>query len=153
MQSLSNLSGSVPSDKMSLRTTDPLYAYNYIATWRLQWDYFGSTLKQIALWEIQFERAALLLKILYNIFWHNTDYIQMWFCLVFCFAACNHFGWLAEGWHKFYRQSWVQEQILCEHTWPHYVVKYAHTKLVLVLKTVGKYSVHNMLQTRTPTAD
>ena len=143
---------------MSLRTPDPLYTHNYIATWRLQWDYFGSTLQQIALWVIQFARAA---------FW--TQYrLWMWFCLVFCMPSCNRFAWLMTGWHKFYQQSWVQEQILCEHTWPHnyvvkyahtkfvcshtwphYVVKYAHTKFVLVLKIVGKYSVHNMLQTRT----
>ena len=47
-------SSTIQMTKMSLRTPDPLYTH----TWRLQWDYFGSTLWQIALCMIQFVRAV-----------------------------------------------------------------------------------------------
>ena len=69
----------------------------HIGTWRPQWDYFGSTLWLIALYMIQFAGAffsendlctlefSILVKMLHNIFGHNTDYE---ICLVFCFAAC-----------------------------------------------------------------
>ena len=64
----------------------------FLRVW--QCDYFGSTLRQIALCMIQFARAAfsekrlcvefsILVKMLHNIFGHNAD------CnFVFLFAAC-----------------------------------------------------------------
>ena len=56
--------------KMSLRTPDSLYTH----TWRLQWDYFGSTLWKIALCIVQFARAVFAVTKLHNIFGHNIDY-------------------------------------------------------------------------------
>ena len=47
-------------------------------------DYFGSTLRQIALCMIQFAKAVLV-KMLHNIFGHNTDYVIY---SSVCFAAC-----------------------------------------------------------------
>ena len=59
-----------------------------------QCDYFGSTLRQIALCMIQFEKAvysenslefSILVKMLHNIFGHYTDYVIY---SGVCFAAC-----------------------------------------------------------------
>ena len=61
----------------------------FVRVW--QCDYFGNTLQQIALCMIQFAKAvysenslkfSILVKMLHNIFGHNTD-----ICGV-CFAAC-----------------------------------------------------------------
>ena len=82
-----------------------------LRTWDIcesrQWDYFGSTLQQIALCMIQFARAVLsensvcmlefgiLVKML-HIFGHNTDSVfsGVLFC---CMPSSNCFVWLAEG--------------------------------------------------------
>ena len=59
-----------------------------------QCDYFGNTLQQIALCMIQFAKAvysenslkfSILVKMLHNIFRHNTDYVIY---SGVCFAAC-----------------------------------------------------------------
>ena len=64
----------------------------FVGVW--QCDYFGSTLRQIALCMIQFAKAvysenslefSILVKMLYNIFRHNTDYVIY---SGVCFAAC-----------------------------------------------------------------
>ena len=59
-----------------------------------QWDYFGSTLWQIALCMIQIARAvfsenslrtlkfSILVKMLHNIFGHNIDYVIFFWCFV-----------------------------------------------------------------------
>ena len=91
-------SSTIQMTKMSLRTPDPLYTH----TWRLQWDYFGSTLWQNALCMIQFARAvfsenslcilefSILVKMLHNIFGHNTDYACdfVWY-IVWCMPSSN----------------------------------------------------------------
>ena len=59
-----------------------------------QCDYFGSTLRQIALSMIQFAKAvysenslefSILVKMLHNLLGHNTDYVVY---SGVCFAAC-----------------------------------------------------------------
>ena len=64
----------------------------FVRVW--QYDYFGSTLRQIALNMIQFAKAvysenslefSILVKMLHNIFRHNTDYVIY---SGVCFAAC-----------------------------------------------------------------
>ena len=51
----------------------------FVRVW--QCDYFGSTLRQIALCMIQFAKAEML----HNIFGHNADYVIY---SSVCFAAC-----------------------------------------------------------------
>ena len=64
----------------------------FVRVW--QCDYFGNTLQQIALCMIQFTKAvysenclkfSILIKMLHNIFRHNTDYVIY---SGVCFAAC-----------------------------------------------------------------
>jgi len=130
-------SGSVPSDKNVTQNTRPsLYTYVKVAM-RLLWP----TLQLTALCMIQFAKAvfsendlcmpefSILVKRLHN----NLDTIQtMWFCLVFCFAACLPatvlFVWLAEG--QVSGIMWSSET----------VPKDAHTKFVPALKIFSSFN-------------
>ena len=74
-----------------------------------QWDYFGSTLRQIALCMIQFATAvfsenslrtlefSILVEMLHNNFGHNTDYVIFPGALFCSMPSSNCFAWLAEG--------------------------------------------------------
>ena len=123
--------------KISLRTPKPPYIH--IATWRLQWDYFGNThsvCKSSFLWK--WLHFSIVVKNVAQHLW--TQCRLMWFCLVFCFAVCFSATVLYDLLRAKFLAWWGQ-------VW-NCTSRYLH-KICSCTQIVGKYSVHHMPQIRT----